>query len=156
MQKMQPLVHARLQAANSPEEAVRQSHIITTITTSREPVVRGEWLQAGQHINAAGGNMLVRRELDDSTVLRANRIVVDSLEQARLEAGEFLPAVETGRKRWQDLIELREYFGPRPVNRLADEITLFKSMGIAMEDVAIGKLVYERAIERGLGKRLSL
>ena len=156
MQKMQPLVRARLQSANSPEEAVRQSHIITTITTSRDPVVRGDWLQAGQHINAAGGNMLVRRELDDTSVLRADRIVVDSLEQARLEAGEFLSVVETGRKRWQDLIELREYFGPRPVNRRADEITLFKSMGIALEDVAIGKLVYERAIENGMGRRFAI
>jgi len=86
--KLQRHVKARLLPADSPEQAVRSSQIVTTITSSREPLIRGEWVQPGQHINAAGGNMLLRREIDDETVVRANRIVVDSIEQAKEEAGE--------------------------------------------------------------------
>ena len=152
--KMQPRVGAQLVAAASVEEAVRTSHIITTMTNSREPVLKGDWLQPGQHINAAGGNSLLRRELDEAAVLRANRLVVDSIEQAKLEAGEFLVPIETGRRRWQDFVELRELFGKDHGRTDPSEITLFKSLGIALEDVAIGKLVYERALEHGLGHRL--
>src|SRR5262245_37283612 len=79
--KMQPLVKAELAYANSAEEAVRSSEIVTTITSSREPVLKGEWLQPGVHINAAGGNLLLRRELDDDVVMKSNRLVVDSIEQ---------------------------------------------------------------------------
>jgi ornithine cyclodeaminase/alanine dehydrogenase-like protein (mu-crystallin family) len=154
--KMQPLVNAKLIAASSPERAVRDSHIVTTITNSRDPVVKGEWLQPGQHINAAGGNMLLRSELDEAAILRADRLVVDSIEQAKLEAGEFVAPIESGRRHWQDFIELRQLFGDHPGRRDPAEITLFKSLGIALEDVAIGKLVYERALERGLGRPLSL
>jgi ornithine cyclodeaminase/alanine dehydrogenase-like protein (mu-crystallin family) len=154
--KMQPLVEAKLIPAASAEKAVRESHIVTTITNSREPVLKGEWLQPGQHINAAGGNSLLRSELDEAAVLRADRLVVDSIDQARLEAGEFLAPIEGGGRRWQDFIELRQLFGDHPGRRSPAEITLFKSLGIALEDVAIGKLIYERALERGLGRPLRL
>src|SRR5262245_36651344 len=88
--KMQPLVKAELVSAGSAEDAVRSSDVVTTITSSREPVLKGEWLSPGVHINAAGGNLLLRREIDDDTVLKSNRLVVDSLEQSKIESGEFL------------------------------------------------------------------
>lgn len=155
--KMQPRVKARLMPAESPEQAVRSSQIVTTITSSREPVLKGEWLPAGVHVNAAGGNMLLRRELDDQAVLRANRVVVDSIEQSKIEAGEFLGVIETGRRHWQDFVELRDLVaGFKPGRTSPSEITLFKSLGLAMEDVAIGKLVYERALERGVGRPVDL
>jgi ornithine cyclodeaminase/alanine dehydrogenase-like protein (mu-crystallin family) len=151
--KMQPLVKARLEAAASAEEAVRSSQIVTTITSSREPVLKGEWLQPGTHVNAAGGNLLLRREIDDEVVLRANRLVVDSLEQCKIESGEFLGVIETGRKHWEDFIELRHVVAGLIPGRMApSDITLFKSGGVALEDVAIGKLVYERALDRRIGR----
>ena len=157
IKKMQPQVKAELVAAPSPEEAVRSSEIVTTITTSREPVLKGEWLQAGAHINAAGGNMLLRREIDDDVVLRANRLVVDSLEQCKIESGEFLGAIETGKRHWEDFVELRDVLAGAKVGRSSSaDITLFKSGGIALEDVAIGKVIYERARERNLGRVLDL
>jgi ornithine cyclodeaminase/alanine dehydrogenase-like protein (mu-crystallin family) len=155
--KMQPQVRPELLEAGSAEEAVRQSQIITTITSSREPVLKGEWLQPGAHVNAAGGNLLLRREVDDETIMKSNRLVVDSIEQSKIEAGELLGIIETGRRHWEDFVELRDVVaGVKPGRTNPSDITLFKSCGIALEDVAIGKLVYERAIERGVGKKLEL
>ena len=157
IEKMQPQVKPELMAASSPEDAVRQSQIVTTITSSREPVLKGEWLVSGVHVNAAGGNLLLRREVDDEVVLRSNRIVVDSIEQSKIESGEFLGVIESGRRHWEDFVELRDVVaGFKPGRKDASEITFFKSGGLAMEDVAIGKLVYERAVERGVGKTLEL
>ncbi len=157
MRKMQPHVKADLLGANSAEEAVRSSQIVTTITSSREPVLRGEWLEPGTHVNAAGGNMLIRREIDDEVVLRSNGLVVDSLEQAKLESGEIIAAIETGRRHWEDFVELRDVVaGFKPGRTDPSDITLFKSGGIALEDVAIAKLVYERALEQQLGRSVEL
>lgn len=155
--RMQPQVKAELAPADSPEEAVRTSRIVTTITSSREPVLKGEWLQPGTHINAAGGNLLLRREIDDEAVMRANRIVVDSLEQIRMEAGEFLGVIESGRRHWEDCAELRDVIaGFKPGRTAESDITLFKSGGVAIEDVALAKLVYERALERNIGTNLNI
>jgi len=154
---MQSRVKAELVGASSAEEAVRSSDIVTTITSSREPVLKGEWLQPGVHINAAGGNLLLRRELDDECVLRSNRLVVDSIEQSKIEAGEFLGAIEAGRRHWEDFVELRDLVaGLKPGRTSPSDITLFKSGGVGLEDVAIGKLVYERALEQKAGKTLDL
>ena len=115
----------------------------------------GKWLQPGTHINAAGGNLLLRREIDDEAVMRANRVVVDSVEQAKLEAGEFLGVIESGRRHWEDFIEMRDVAaGFKPGRANSREITLFKSLGLAIEDVAIGKLIYEPAVKQGIGTRL--
>jgi ornithine cyclodeaminase/alanine dehydrogenase-like protein (mu-crystallin family) len=157
IKKMQPQVKAHLLPAPSAEEAVRASQIVTTITGSSEPVLKGEWLQPGVHVNAAGGNMLLRREIDDEVVLRADRLVVDSIEQCRMESGEFIGAIETGRKHWEDFVELRDVVaGLKPGRANAADVTLFKSGGLAMEDVAIGKMVYERALEQKLGRILDV
>ncbi len=154
---MQPQVKAELLAASTPEEAVGQSQIVTTITSSREPVLKGEWLVPGVHVNAAGGNLLLRREVDDEVVMRSNRIVVDSIEQSKIESGEFMGVIETGRRHWEDFVELRDVVaGFKPGRTNPADITLFKSGGVALEDVAIGKLVYERAVERGVGRTLEL
>jgi alanine dehydrogenase len=155
IKRMQPQVKAELLPAASAEEAVRASQIVTTITGSPEPVLKGEWLQPGVHVNAAGGNMLIRREIDDAVVLSADRLVVDSIEQCKLESGEFIGAIETGRRHWEDFVELRDVVaGLKPGRTNAADITLFKSGGLAMEDVAIGKMVYERALEQKLGRSM--
>jgi alanine dehydrogenase len=157
IEKMQPQVKAALEPANSGEEAVRQSHIVTTITSSREPVLKGEWLQPGVHVNAAGGNMLVRREIDDEVVLRSSPLVVDSIEQSKIESGEFIGVIQTGRRHWEDFVELKDVVaGFHPGRTSPSDITLFKSGGLALEDVAIAKLVYERSVERGVGRKLEV
>ena len=157
IKNMQPQVKAQLVPADSAEEAVRSSDIVTTITSSREPVLKGEWLQPGVHVNAAGGNLLLRREVDDAVLLRSNRLVVDSIEQSKIESGEFLGTIETGRRHWEDFVELRDVVaGFKPGRTSPSEITFFKSGGVALEDVAIGKLVYERALERKVGRELDL
>jgi alanine dehydrogenase len=138
-----------------PKVAAAGADILITITSAREPVLEGEWLEAGAHLNAAGGNSLLRREFDDEAVRRAGRIVVDSIDQARIEAGELVQAVEKGLLTWERLRELRSVVGGETAGRLSeDEITIFKSLGLAIEDVATAALVYERARERGLGKEL--
>jgi ornithine cyclodeaminase/alanine dehydrogenase-like protein (mu-crystallin family) len=157
IRKMQPQVKAELVSAQNPEEAVKSSDIVTTITSSREPVLKGEWLQPGVHINAAGGNLLLRRELDDEAVIKASRLVVDSIDQSRIEAGEFLGVIESGRRHWEDFVELRDIVaGLKPGRTGASDITLFKSGGVALEDVAIGSAVYQRALERQAGRALDL
>jgi ornithine cyclodeaminase/alanine dehydrogenase-like protein (mu-crystallin family) len=149
IKRMQPLVRAHLEGTESAEDAVRTSHVVTTMTSSREPVLKGEWLQPGTHINAAGGNLLLRREVDDEAVMRSSHLVVDSVDQARIEAGEFLGVIETGRRHWEDFIELRDVVGGSKAGRTdPSDITFFKSLGLALEDVAIGKLVYERMAGR--------
>ena len=154
---MQPLVKAQLMPGASPEEAVGSSDIVTTITSSREPVLKGDWLKPGVHINAAGGNLLLRREIDDEVVIRSNRLVVDSLEQSKIESGEFLGVIESGRRHWEDFVELRDVVaGSKPGRTSPSDITFFKSGGMGLEDVAIGKLIYERALERKVGRSLDL
>ena len=101
--------------------------------------------------------MLLRREIDDDVVLRANRLVVDSIEQCKIESGEFLGAIETGKRHWEDFVELRDVIAGAKVGRSSPaDITLFKSGGIALEDVAIAAKVYEQAMKAGVGERLPL
>lgn len=137
----------------SAEEAVREAHIIVTATSSAQPILEGAWIAPGAHINAVGSNRAERRELDDEAVRRAGVIVVDSLEQARLEAGDLL-AVDGGAPLGR-AVELKEVVAGRHPGRQGNsQITLFKSLGIGLEDLAAASFVYDRAIESGAGKPL--
>src|SRR5438093_10492781 len=101
--------------------------------------------------------MRLRREIDYEAVMRSDRIVIDSIEQSKIESGEFLGVIETGRRHWEDFTELRDVAaGLKPGRTSPSEITLFKSGGVALEDVAIGKVVYERALEQKVGRTLDL
>ncbi len=144
---------ANIQPVQEPEAAADGADVIITITTSRAPVLEGAWLKAGVHINAAGSNSILRRELDDEVIKRASFIAVDSLDQARIEAGELVTAVEKGLLTWERVRELRYVInGEMPGRASAEEITLFKSLGLALEDVAAAAVVYQRARECGVGK----
>jgi alanine dehydrogenase len=139
----------------SAEEAVKDADIVVTVTTSKTPVLLGAWLKPGTHINAVGSNSLVRRELDSEAVRRCHRIVVDDRRQAQIECGDLLSAVERGDLAWDRLTELGEVVAGKVKGRERnDEITLFESQGIALWDLAVGKVVYERASEKGLGQSL--
>lgn len=136
-------------------EAAADTDIIITITSSREPVVLGEWLKPGAHINAAGGNSVLRREFDDDAIQRADFLAVDSLDQAKLESGEFVTAVEKGLLVWERVKELRHVVaGTLPGRTDQQQITLFKSLGIAIEDVAAAAVVYQKAKEQKVGKEI--
>ncbi len=136
-------------------EAAADADIIITITSSRDPVVAGEWLKPGAHINAAGGNSVLRREVDDNAIKLAGFIAVDSLDQAKLESGEFVTAVEKGLLTWERVNELRHVVAGEMRGRTNQEqITLFKSLGIAIEDVAAAAVVYQKAKEQKAGKEI--
>jgi alanine dehydrogenase len=138
--------------AERPEEAA-DADVIVTITASREPVLQGAWLKAGTHINAAGGNSILRRELDDEAVRRSSFIAVDSIDQAKIEAGELVMAVEKGLLTWERVRELRYVVSGEMRGRTGDgQITLFKSLGVAIEDVATAAVLYRKAKGQNVGK----
>ena len=139
----------------SAEEAVVEADVVVTITSASRPVLEGKWLRPGTHINAAGGNHWMRRELDEVAVRRADVLVVDDLEQARIECGDIISPVERGVIRWEQVAELSEVVtGKVPGRQSDDQITLFESDGVALEDIATGLRVYELARQKGVGSNL--
>lgn len=140
---------------DSAEAAVRDSDIVVTMTNAASPVLLGDWLTAGTHINAAGSNALIRRELDEKAVGRASTICVDSRATALAEAGDLLPALEKGRIHAGQLVELGEVVaGIRPGRRDLEAITLFESQGMAIQDLALGVRLLARARAQGVGAEL--
>ncbi len=140
---------------DSAEAAVRDCDIVVTITTAATPLFDGRWLAAGTHINAAGSNALIRREIDEETVARAAVVCVDSRPTALREAGDLLPALEKGRLAEGQLVELGEIIaGIRPGRPDAAAITLFESQGMAIQDLAVGVRLLKLAQQQGLGAEL--
>ncbi|MFL6216435.1 MAG: ornithine cyclodeaminase family protein [Blastocatellia bacterium] len=155
--RMASLVRCEVVAVEQPEAAAQGCSIIITATSAREPVLKGEWVEPGTHINAAGSNFLSKAEVDVETVRRAAIIAVDSVEQSRLEAGDLLPAIERGVISWESVTELGRIIAGHVKGRASDDqITLFKSNGIALEDISTALRVYQLARERGLGEEIAL
>jgi alanine dehydrogenase len=131
-----------IRAADTAEQAVRGADVVVVATSSRTPVLRGEWLSPGSHVNAVGACRPDWRELDDQVVRRA-RLYVESREAATREAGDVIAAGEV-------FAEIGEVVaGTRPGRRTAEEVTLFKSVGVAVEDVVAADLVYREALRTG-------
>ncbi|HSQ19535.1 MAG TPA: ornithine cyclodeaminase family protein, partial [Blastocatellia bacterium] len=155
--KMTSLLRTEVVPAGSPEETVRNRSIVITATSAREPVLKGEWIEPGTHLNVIGSNFLSKSEVDVETIRRASIIAVDSIEQSRVEAGDLMPAIERGVIRWESLTELgRIVAGLDPGRTSDDQITLFKSNGIALEDISTALRVYRLARERGVGQSVDL
>ena len=132
---------------DSVEEAVRGADIVVTATNAREPIVRREWLSPGTHINAVGSSIAVARELDSATVA-ASALFVDRRESTINESGDYLFALREGAISGPDHIraELGEILtGAAPGRTSDDEITLFKSLGLAVEDLAAASFLYDAA-----------
>lgn len=143
--------------AGSAEETVRGSDVVVTITTATAPLFQGDWLEAGAHVTAAGSNALIRREVDEKTVQRAACVCVDSRATALREAGDLLPALEKGRLVEGRLVELGEVIaGIRPGRRSPEDITLFESQGMAIQDLATARRLLELARARGVGRELPI
>jgi alanine dehydrogenase len=143
------------QPAASAEVAVAEADVVITITKAAEPVLRANWLKSGVHVNAAGANAASRREVDAETVLRATVRATDQVAQAKEEAGEYRDLVGAGRLKWQDIVELGDLLTGKAAGRRGPaDITLFKSLGIALEDIAFADLIWRRAGERGVGRSM--
>jgi ornithine cyclodeaminase len=146
------LTGLHVEVTGSAEEAVRGADIVCTVTTATEPVLRGDWLAPGAHVNAVGAYSPTTRELDSRAVARA-RLYVDRREATRSEAGEFLIARAEGAIGDDHIVgEIGEALtGAAPGRGADDEITLFKSLGLAVEDLAAARHVLDKARERGAG-----
>ena len=142
------------EAGEYNKDAAEQD-VVVTITSSRDPVLRGEWLQPGALVCAAGANRIQARELDNAVLERATFVCCDSRDQAQVEAGDLVEPVERGVLDWLEVHELSEVVAGEISGRQHDDdIVVFKSLGIAAEDLAVAALVVERAKERGLGVEL--
>ncbi len=133
-------------AANSANEAIEGAHIVSTATNAKDPVLDNEWIKPGVHLNAMGSNIANRRELPADLVRRADVVAADSIEQARIEAGDLILADS-----WDNVVELNSLGG---FQRSSAAITIFKSIGLGVEDVAAGGFVFEQATERKIGRPL--
>ena len=154
-QEMSASLGIKVVAVARPELAAEDKDILITATTSSGPVLFADWVGEGAHVNAIGSNFLGKSELDVALVRECGPIIVDDKEQARLEAGDFMPAMEEGVIRWTDVGELADLVVGRATGRHdPTDITLFKSVGVAFEDLAVAKYVYDQALEAGLGQRL--
>ncbi len=155
--KMSHLLGIEVTPVESAEECVKDSEIVITMTTSPSPVLLGEWLTPGMHINAAGGNHWTRREVDDNVIRRVDTVVVDSIAEAQRYSGDLLFPIELGLIRWSQVHELQSVVtGQVPGRGSSEAITLFEAHGIGMSDVAAAAHVYKRAKEMGLGTELPL
>ncbi len=141
--------------AASAQEAVEGADIVICVTDSPTPVLLGEWLSAGTFIAAAGGADPYASELDAAAVQRADLIAVDDREQAKMESGELMAPAARGELLWERTVELcRIVDGSASGRPSADSVTLFKSLGMALWDVAAAKAVCDRALSAGIGRAL--
>jgi ornithine cyclodeaminase/alanine dehydrogenase-like protein (mu-crystallin family) len=154
-QRMGEALGLEITPVESAQDCVSGVDVAITVTSSRDPVLEGEWLAPGVHVNAAGGNHWMRREIDEATITRSEVIVVDDLDQAKVECGDLLYTEGRGTFRWDMAHELREVIAGRVTGRPSDQaVTLFESMGVALEDIAAAQLVYRKAKEQGIGQEL--
>ncbi len=155
--QMSDLIDIEVTAAESAQACVEGADIAITMTTSPNPVLFGEWLEPGMHLSIMGSNHWTRREVDNDVISRVDTIVVDNLEEAKRYSGDLLFSIDQGLVRWEQVQELAsvaagQSFG-RPSN---DSVTMFKSHGIGVSDVAAAAFVYKRAKEEGLGSKIPL
>ncbi|HEY4216144.1 MAG TPA: ornithine cyclodeaminase family protein [Gemmatimonadaceae bacterium] len=139
------------------QDAVRNADIVCTTTSSKEPVLFGEWLTPGTHINAVGSSQAHARELDSAAVVRS-RVYVDRRESALNESGDMLVPLRAGDIGPDHIVgEIGDLLLGRAPRRGSDlEITLFNSLGLAIEDLAAASYVYDQAVRRGIGTNVML
>ena len=154
----QPGVPNDLRAASSSTEAVREADVICTATTSKQPVFSGNDIKPGVHISAIGAYTPEMQEIDETTLKRANKIVIDHHEGALAEAGDLIIALRDGAIKESDIYaEIGEIAaGIKPGRERDDEITFFKSVGNAVQDVSVARAIYDAAIKQDLGTEVEL
>jgi len=156
-QRLSEQTGVRVVPAASAEEAVRDSDLLGTVTTAAQPLFDAVWLSPGTHINAAGSNALIRQELSEATLRRCGLIAVDTVATALAEAGDLLPLLEKGRLQPRQMVELGEVIiGRQPGRESAEQITVFESQGLAIQDLAVALRVLAAAEAAGLGVEIPL
>lgn len=144
-------------AVASAEDAARGKDIVITATTSREPVLFGEWVGEGAHLNLMGSNMRARVEADVDVFRKANLVVIDSKDQGRTEAGDLVAPIDQGVLQWGDVLEFAPLsVGRYPGRESPQDVTVFKSLGLGIQDIAVGVKVVELARAAGLGVELPI
>lgn len=155
VREMSARINVPVEPSASSEEATEGAAIVCTATTASQAVVSARAIAPGTHINAIGANHMKKRELDADTVAKCDRVFVDSIEQSRQEAGDLVLGFAGNEKRWDAVRELSSLVAGICAGRSGeDQITLFKSNGIAAWDLAAAAVVYRLAKERGLGRTL--
>ncbi len=156
-QEMQPTTSAIIEVAGSPEAAIREADVVVATSTSRTPIIEYPWLKPGAHINGVGSHAPDVREIAGEVIARA-RVVVDSREAALQEAGDLLIPIADGLVSAEQLSdELGEVIALKKPGRISpDQITVYKSVGIAIQDMAVAKLVYQKAVGAGVGTEVDL
>jgi ornithine cyclodeaminase/alanine dehydrogenase-like protein (mu-crystallin family) len=141
--------------ADSVEAVVDGADVVIVVTNATEPVLLGDNVAKGVHINAAGANSWLKRELDTRAVTAANLIATDDVDQAKFECADLMRAVESGHLMWQQVRPLSDVVGGIiPGREFKDDVTLFESQGVALEDIAVGEWVYRQAVEQGIGTQV--
>jgi alanine dehydrogenase len=155
--EMSARIGVAVEPVDSGEKAVCDADIVVTATSAMRIVLEGPWLSPGVHVSAIGANWAQKRELDDAAVSRADVIAVDSIEQAKMEAGDLILSFANDVSRWDVVRELCGIVAGKTTGRTnASQITLFKSNGIATWDLAVAVRVYELAVARGMGQSIPL
>jgi len=153
--RLRAALHAEVSEHGGVAETVSGADVVTAITRSAAPLIAGDALEPGMHVNAVGAIVPSRRELDETAVGRADLIVADSVDQARDDAGELRAAADSGLMRWEDVRGLESIVDRLPSElRSPTDITLFKALGVGLSDVALGAEVLHRAQEAGAGTAL--
>ena len=142
-------------AVESKESAAEGVDVLIAVTNSIEPVITGDMLEPGMHVNAAGNNSWMKRELDTAAIKKSDVIACDDIDQAKIECGELMQAAETGDFAWDSIVQLDSIIsGLRTARSDEGDITLFESQGVAFEDLAVCARLYTLATEQGIGTRL--
>ncbi len=143
----------RIEVCETPREAVDRADIICTLTKAREPIVFGEWIAPGAHLNVVGSSVASAAEIDTATVVKSS-FFVDYRSSTTAEGGEYLCALRSGAITPDHIrAEIGEVAnGSRPGRITGEEVTLYKSLGIAPQDLASAHFVLQRARERGIGQ----
>lgn len=156
-EEMTPLCGVEVIPVDSPEQAAKGLDIVITATGSREPVLLGDWVADGAHLNIIGSNFLAKTEVDVNVFRRANIVTVDSKDQARLEAGEFVAAIREGVLSWANVLEFSQFHvGRYPGRTSPQQVTVFKSLGLGIEDVAVAVRLVDLARKQGVGRELPI
>ena len=155
--EMSERLNTAIVPATDARDAIADADVVVTITTAKDPVFDGKQLRAGTTVVASGSNLLQKREIDSTTIRRAQRIVVESIEQAQLEAGDLFQPIDSGHLHWNQVHELSAVLlGQLPGRESAAEINVFKSVGLGLQDMALAAKVYEAAMRAGAGLELPI
>jgi ornithine cyclodeaminase/alanine dehydrogenase len=149
---LQEVIACEIVIADDPVEAVAEADILTLITSAKDPIIKGEWLKPGTHVNGVGAHAPAMRELDTDTVVKS-KVVCDLVDACKAEAGDLMIPVNEGKWNWDkvhanlgDLI-----LGKSLARENANEITLFKSVGLAIQDISVAQIVFQKALELQVG-----